>query len=72
MEILAGRLPTMLVDEPFHVTHDFGIASMGGGGHLGQETAAFIVCCCRLRVQHEGHGEQTLDSRSSDTWPVTK
>lgn len=50
---LSRWLPTVIIDEAFYVTHDLGVASVRGRGHLGQKTASLIVCRCRLRVQHE-------------------
>lgn len=55
----------MVVDEFFHITHNLSISPVSGGGHLRQEATTLIVGCCRLRMQHEGNGQQCLEKQMS-------
>jgi hypothetical protein len=61
----------VIVDEEFHIAHDLGIALMGGRRDGRQFGALLMINGGGLRVQHEGDGQQALDSgQASYNWLI--
>lgn len=54
---------TVIVDYVFYITHDLGVPALGHAGLLVDGLCILLKNSCRLRVEDEWDGQETLTRR---------
>jgi hypothetical protein len=60
--VFGRRWLTVVINDVLNIAHDLGIAPLRLRCHVVYGLAAGLENGCRLRVQHEGHCKQPLES----------